>query len=51
MKKLTSFLFFISRIQKKKISSALKEKLMQKLEKKGLEERLKNWKLSYLVPI
>jgi len=32
MKKLTSLLFFIRKIQKKKISTALEEKLMQKLE-------------------
>ena len=36
MKKLTSLRFFIGRIQKKKISSALEEKLMQKLDKKAL---------------
>jgi len=41
MKKLTSLLFFISKIQKKKISSALEEKLMQKLEKKALK---KSWR-------
>ena len=40
MKKLTSSQFFISRIQKKKISSALEENLMQKME----EEALKSWK-------
>jgi len=34
MKKITSLLFFIRKIQKNKISSALEEKLMQKLEKK-----------------
>jgi len=35
MKKLTSLQFFISKIQKK-ISSALEEKLVQKLEEKTL---------------
>jgi len=40
MKKLTSSQFFIGRIQKKMISSALEEKLIQKLGKKGLEEKL-----------
>ena len=37
MKKLTYLQFLISRIQKKKILTALEEKLMQKLEEK-LEE-------------
>ena len=41
MKKLTYLLFFINRIQKKKIWTALEEKLMQKLEKKTLK---KNWR-------
>ena len=36
MKKLTSLQFLICIIQKKKISSALEEKLMQKLDKKAL---------------
>lgn len=43
MKKLTYLLFFINRIQKKKIWTALEEKLMQKLEKKNFEEKLKKW--------
>jgi len=38
MKKLTSLLFLISKIQKKKISSALEEKLMQKWEEKALKK-------------
>ena len=38
MKKLASLLFFISKIQKKKISSALEEKLMQKWEEKALKK-------------
>jgi len=38
MKKLTSLLFFISKIQKKKISSDLEEKLMQKLKEKTLKK-------------
>jgi len=37
-------LFFISKIQKKKISSALEDKLMQKLEEKALKKNWKNWK-------
>ena len=44
MKKLTSLLFFISKIQKKKISSDLEEKLMQKLKEKTLKKNWKNWK-------
>ena len=40
MKKLTSLLFFISKIQKKKISSAFEEKLMQKLEEKTLKKKM-----------
>ena len=44
MKKLISVLFFISKIQKKKISRALEEKLMQKLKKKGLKKKLKELK-------
>ena len=44
MKKLTSLLFFIIKIQKKKISSVLEEKLKQKLEEKSLEEKLKELK-------
>ena len=43
MKKLTSSQFFISIIQKKKISSALEEKLMQKLKEKALKKSWKNW--------
>ena len=42
MKKLTSFLFLISKMQKKKISSALEEKLMQKLEEKALQKKLES---------
>ena len=42
MKKLTSLQFLISRIQKKKISSTLGEKLMQKLEEKTLKKSWKN---------
>jgi len=38
MKKLTSFLFFISKNQKKNISSALEEKVIQKLEEKALKK-------------
>ena len=45
MKKLTSLQFFISKIQKKKISSALEEKLVQKLEEKTL---MKNWRIVQL---
>ena len=45
MKKLTSLLFFISKIQKKKISSDLEEKLMQKLKEKTLE---KSWNYNSL---
>jgi len=45
MKKLTSLLFFISKIQKNKISSVLEEKLMQKLEEKALKKNWKNWKV------
>ena len=43
MKKLTSLQFFISKIQKKKISSVLEEKLMQKLEEKALKKSWNNW--------
>jgi len=43
MKKLTSLQFLISGIQKKKISSALEEKLMQKQEEKALKKSWKNW--------
>jgi len=43
MKKLTSLQFFISEIQKKKISSTLEEKLMQKLKEKALKKSWKNW--------
>jgi len=42
MKKLTSLLFFISKIQEKKILSALEEKLMKKLEEKALKNNWKN---------
>jgi len=38
MKKLTSLLFFISKIQKKKVSSVLEEKLMQKRKEKALKK-------------
>ena len=40
MKKLTSLLFFISKMQKKKISSALEKKLKQKLEEKTLKKKV-----------
>ena len=45
MKKLTSLLFFISKIQKKKVSSVLEEKLMQKRKEKALKKNWKNWKV------
>ena len=41
MRILISFEFFISKIQKKEITSALEEKLMQKREEKTLKKKLK----------